>query len=151
MIVSSENPGEQAFNRIILPVDGSDSSKKAVDKAIYFSERTNLPILSLYVIDMNIYSKTLTSDQVSEQWKSILSNEADSILSDIKKIGEEKGLDIKTQILEGAPSQEIIDESKENDLVIMGIKGKSAIDRILIGSVSENVLHHSAATVMIVR
>lgn len=53
--------------------------------------------------------------------------------------------------LDGLPSKEIINIAEKNDLIIMGIKGKSSIDRILIGSVSENVLHHSDSSVMIIR
>lgn len=142
---------EKPFKRIILPVDGSESSKKAVGKCLYLAKRTNLLIIALYVIDLNIYSKTLSSDQVSEQWKAILSNEGDSILKAIKKQAEEQDIDIKTRILEGSPSEEIIKTADKKDLIILGTKGKSAIDRILIGSVSENVLHHSKATVMLVR
>lgn len=142
---------EKSFNRIILPVDGSESSDKAVEKSLYLAKKTDLPIISLYIIDMNIYSKTLSSDQVSEQWKAILSNEGDSILKDIKKRAEKHNINVKTRMLEGSPSEEIMNTAGKNDLIIMGIKGKSAIDRILIGSVSENVLHHSSSTVMIVR
>jgi nucleotide-binding universal stress UspA family protein len=150
-MVKTENLEKQTFDRIVLPVDGSDSSAKAVKKSLYLSKKTTIPIMAIYVIDMNIYSKTLTSDQVSEQWKSILSNEGNSILNEIKGQAENEGINIKTVILEGSPSEEIINESNKNDLIIMGIKGKSAIDRILIGSVSENVLHHSESTVMLVR
>jgi len=142
---------EKSFNRIILPVDGSESSDKAVEKSLYLAKKTGLPIIALYIIDMNIYSKTLSSDQVSEQWKAILSNEGDSILKDIKKRAEKHNINVKTRILEGSPSEEIMDTAGKNDLIIMGSKGHSAFERVLVGSVSEKVLHHSDSSVMIVR
>lgn len=49
------------------------------------------------------------------------------------------------------PDNEIINEGKDNDLIVMGSKGRSAIGSVLVGSVSEKVLHHSKSNVMIVR
>ncbi|MFW6121234.1 MAG: universal stress protein, partial [Petrotogales bacterium] len=61
------------------------------------------------------------------------------------------GVKVKKKLVEGIPDNEIIKLANKNDLIIMGSKGHSALDRILVGSVSEKVLHHSDATVMIVR
>jgi nucleotide-binding universal stress UspA family protein len=58
---------------------------------------------------------------------------------------------VKTILIEGMPDDEIIKLANKNDLIIMGSKGHSSLDRILVGSVTEKVLHHSNATVMIVR
>ena len=74
-----------------------------------------------------------------------------SILDEVEKIGKDFGLKVKKKLLEGLPDNEIIKFANENDLILMGSKGHSTFGRILIGSVSEKVLHHSDATVMIVR
>jgi nucleotide-binding universal stress UspA family protein len=54
-------------------------------------------------------------------------------------------------MVEGFPAQEIIKEARKNDLIIMGSKGISALNRIFLGGVAEKVIHHSKSTVMIVR
>jgi nucleotide-binding universal stress UspA family protein len=74
-----------------------------------------------------------------------------SFLNEIKKLGKKEGVKIITKIVEGFPDQEIIKLAKKNDLIIMGSKGTSALDRIFLGRVSEKVIHHSPSTVMIVR
>jgi nucleotide-binding universal stress UspA family protein len=66
-------------------------------------------------------------------------------------MGSDMGVKVKKELVEGTPDDEIIKLANKNDLIIMGCKGHSVFGRILIGSVSEKVLHHSDATVMIVR
>ncbi len=139
------------FKRIIAPVEGSKASDRAIDKAINLGKELGLPVVAIYVIDMNAFSGVLTPDQVSTMWKNILRDEGAKILEQVKKRGLKKQVNIQPVILEGTPDDEIIKEANKDDLVVMGSKGKTAIDQIFIGSVSEQVLHHSDATVMIVR
>ena len=139
------------FNRIILPVDGSDLSKKAAEKAFEIAKNLSLDIYSIYVIDMNIYTNMVSKDQIATQWESILKNEGKAIFKELGEIADLENINLTTKILEGNPADEILKISDENDLIIMGSKGKNALDRVLVGSVSENVLHHSDASVMIIR
>ena len=142
---------KENFTRIITAVDGSKISKKAFEKAIHIGKYLGIPVVAIYVIDMSVFSGELSADQVSTMWKNILKNEGEHILNTIKKEGLEKKVKLETKIVEGTAYEEIIKEARKDDLIIMGSKGKSAIDRVFIGSVSENVLHHSKASVMIVR
>ena len=144
------NEIEKPFDRIVLPIDGSDPSKNAIRKSLELAKNLKLPIHAIYVIDMSMYSNILTSDQVSEQWRSILENEGLSLLNNFKESAKKENVPTETEMLEGVPSEEIIETSKKNDLIIMGRKGKSSLDRIFIGSVSENVLHHSDSTVLLI-
>jgi nucleotide-binding universal stress UspA family protein len=139
------------FKRIIAPVDGSKASDRAIDKAINLGKELGLPVVAIYVIDMNAFSGVLTPDQVSTMWKNVLRDEGTKILEKVKKQGLKKQVNIQPVILEGTPDDEIIKEANKDDLVVMGSKGHSTLDRILVGSASEKVLHHSNATVMIVR
>jgi nucleotide-binding universal stress UspA family protein len=57
----------------------------------------------------------------------------------------------KKKLVEGHPAEEIIKEAKENDLIVIGSKGKTGLDRLLLGSVAENVARHASCPVMIVQ
>lgn len=140
------------FNRILVPVDGSKTSKKAAERAFSIAQDTDLDVVLMHVIHLPATALpptegTAYTPEISESVR----EGAESILKDLKEKGSKKGVNIKTILIEGVPDSEIIKEAKEDDMVIMGSKGHSALDRILIGSVSEKVLHHSDATVMIVR
>ncbi len=150
-MVQPKDNKQSFFRRIVVPVDGSEPSRKALKNAIFLSKKTKLPLLAMYVIDMNIYSKTLVSDEVSKQWRSVLRNEGESLLHEIDQLAKQSNISIETKLMDGNPGEKIIENIKENDLVIMGSKGKTSMDRIFIGSVSEFVLHHSNCAVMVVR
>ena len=142
---------KENFKRIIAAVDGSKISKKVLEKALHLGKDLKVPVVAIYVIDMSVFSGGLAADQVSTMWRNLLRTEGERILDTIKKEEWEKKVKIQTKLVEGTAYEEIIKEASKDDLIIMGSKGKSAMDRIFIGSVSENVLHHSKASVMIVR
>jgi nucleotide-binding universal stress UspA family protein len=58
---------------------------------------------------------------------------------------------IKTKLVEGIPEEVIMKEAKKDDLIVMGCKGMTAFDRLLMGSVCENVVRHADAQVLVVR
>ena len=142
---------KKEFNRIIIPVDGSEISKKAAKKGFFLAKNTGLETLVLYVVDVKPFTGILPPDEVYNIWKKAIEGEGQKTLDEMIKISKEMDVNVKTLMIPGKPDEEIIKEVKKNDLVIMGHKGKAALDKILIGSISEKVLHHANATIMIVR
>ena len=88
-------------------------------------------------------------------WESIheaLKNQGQQALNYIKGLGEVKGINVESILLEGNPSEELIryaDEEKM-DIVIMGTLGKTGLNRMLMGSVAGNLVRHSKVPVMVV-
>ena len=148
------------FNRIILAVDGSRISKKATKKALSLSKKTGIEVTAINVINIPLTpvppgriatSSVRTTFSYYPELIKTMEERGKSIINEIKEIASSMHTKLKTKILEGIPDDEIIKFANKNDLIIMGSKGHSTLDRILIGSVTEKVLHHSDATVMIVR
>ncbi len=82
-----------------------------------------------------------------------MKNQGQQAVDYIKSLGKAKGINVKSILLEGNPSNELIryaDEEKM-DIVIMGTLEKTGVDRILIGSVAGNLTRHSKIPVMVVR
>jgi len=150
---------EKEFRRIITPVDGSESSKRSAKKAIYLASKMNIDLIALYVAHVPIsayvgppYSPVIyTDDTEIKEIRKKMKKEGALLLDEIEKMASKYGLKITKKIKEGAPDEEIIKLSKKDDLIVMGAKGISAIDRIFLGSVSEKVLHNATSSVMIVR
>jgi nucleotide-binding universal stress UspA family protein len=71
----------------------------------------------------------------------------------IKSLGEMKGIDVEPVLLEGNPSEELILYAEEGqmDVIIMGTIGKRGLDRLLLGSVTGNLVRHSKVPVMVIR
>ena len=138
------------FRRIIAAVDGSKSSKHAAKKAIDLAKDTGIDVIALYVVQEpnEIYPElgTMYPDAMV-----LIKKEGSLFLDEVKKMGSEMGVNVKTKLVMGHADQEIIKEAGKNDLIVMGCKGKSALNRILVGSVCEKVMHHSSSPVMIIR
>lgn len=140
------------IGKIIVPVDGSEEAKKAAKKAIYIAKHLKQSITALYVIDASLtINYGIGSDMLSPDFSMLLRKEAEIVLNEVAKMGKRNGVRVIKKIVEGIPSEEIIKFANKNDLIVMGSRGRSTIERILIGSVSEKVLHHAPCSVMIVR
>jgi len=138
------------FQRIVLPVDGSDDSTRAVTKALSLAKETGVDVTALHVMEFPYVASVDLSYTYPDIMETI-KKERKTILDEVKKQGSEMGVHVKTKLVEGIPDDQIIKEAKKDDLIVMGCKGKTALSRILVGSVCEKVLHHSKSLVMVIR
>ena len=140
------------FTNILVPVDGSDNSYKALDTALILSEKLGSNITVLHVMEQvpitHIESEKLLSELLEAYKK-----ENQEILSKCSKIASEKGISIKTLLLQGNPASVILDYcKKENfDLVIMGSRGLGKFKQLILGSVSNKIVHHCQCAVLLIR
>ena len=139
------------FNRIILAVDGSSYATKAVKKAISLAKLNGVEIVALYVVDTPRLTQTIPYDTVSTPWEAILTKKGNEVLNNVEKMGKVAGVTVIKKLVEGIPEEVIINEGKKDDLIVMGCKGLTGLDRLLMGSVCEKVSHHAKAPVLIVR
>lgn len=140
------------IRKILVPTDGSEDSEKALNAAKNMAEKFESQIILLNVIQLyNDYSN------VSIQHCNILTDDIKSI----QKISEElleadkrklKNLNVKTIFVIGHPADKIISiAADENvDLIIMATHGMGKVKRFLMGSVTNNVVHHSKIPVLVI-
>ena len=136
------------FGRIILPIDGSNEAKKAAKKAIFLAKCIGIDVIALYVIDVSLLSR-FPAEIMPSPIYNFLQKDAISHLNDVEKIGKRMKVKVIKKVIEGIPHEEIIKEAKKDDLIIMGSKGTTALDRILLGSVAEKVVRHAPCPVMV--
>jgi nucleotide-binding universal stress UspA family protein len=138
------------FQRIVLPVDGSDGSLRAAAKALSLAKETGADITALYVMEFP-YLVSVDLNSSYPDIIEIIKKRGNEVLDTVKKQGLRLGVSVKTKLVEGIPDDQIIKEAKKDDLIVMGCKGRTALSRILVGSVCEKVLHHSKSPVMVIR
>jgi nucleotide-binding universal stress UspA family protein len=140
------------FTNVLVPVDGSDNSYRALDAALLFSEKLGSNITVVNVMEQvpitHIESEKLLSELLEAYKK-----ENQEILSKCSRIAAEKGLSIKALLLQGNPASVILDYcKKENfDLVVMGSRGMGKFKQLILGSVSSKIVHHCQCAVLLVR
>jgi len=140
------------YKKIVIPTDGSKISIEAAEHAIELAKCSGGRVYGIYVIDI-VPFVGLPTEGLWESMKEVLEKEGQTALKKVADIAKEKGVEIKTEILEGTPSKEIVDyaESKKADLIAMGTTGKTGLDRLLLGSVAERVLKKAHCPVLLVK
>ena len=140
------------FTKILVPVDGSDNSYRALEAALVLSEKLGSNISVVNVMEQvpitHIESEKLLSELLEAYKK-----ENQEILSKCSEIARQKWITIKSVLLQGNPAPVILDFiRKENfDLVIMGSRGMGKFKELILGSVSSKIMHHSPCAIMIIR
>jgi len=136
------------FKRIILPIDGSDYAKIAARKAFNIAKNRKIDVYAIHVIHQTYF---FVKPEFIQDINKIMVDNANSYLNEIEKIGKEIGLNVIKKIVYGIPYEEIIKFSEKNDLIVMGNKGKTGLEKILIGNVAEKVIRHAPCDVLIVK
>lgn len=136
---------------IVIATDGSDNTQKAISYGIKLAKLCGATVHALHVVDTSSVTQSWTAGK--ETMHEILIKDGQKATSKVKKCGEASGVEVKEVLLEGHPSNEIIDFAENNDidLIVMGTLGKTGLDRFLMGSVAEKVVRNSKVPVLVVR
>ncbi len=142
--------GEINYAKILVPTDGSDYAARAGEHAIYLAQKTGARIYVLNVVDTSraFHAGIHYAEDVCEREKA--GNEA---TGRIREMCEKAGVPCEEIIARGRPAEVIVNAAGELgvDCIAIGSLGVSALERILIGSVSGHVLHHAPCPVLLVR
>lgn len=136
------------YERIILPIDGSDQAKKAAKKAFTIAKNRNIDVYAVHVIHRAHF---LVDPEMLSTMEKMMRENADAFLDEIGNIGKKMNITIHKKIIHGNPFEEIINFAQIKDLIVMGNKGKTGLEKIFIGSVTEKVLHHAPCDVLVVK
>ncbi|MGQ9922148.1 MAG: universal stress protein [Desulfobacca sp.] len=135
-------PAASPLFPLLLPVDGSETSLAALRQAIHLvrSWQAGPPRLELlHVVDLALLGQTLTSEA------QLLVAEGHRALGAARAVLAEAGLQdgIEEKLVSGNPPQVIAQEARQLQcpLVLMGSVGHSVLGRLILGSVTQSVLH----------
>jgi nucleotide-binding universal stress UspA family protein len=136
---------------ILCPVDFSDTSKYALDYAADLAIHLNSSIVLLHVYELPVLygdAPFLAMQQLNDELKVAAENNLEMTEKNLRKRFEK--MDLHTRLQNGIPSAEIQKCAGEvnADLIVMGTKGMTAMERLLIGSTAERVFHHSSIPVL---
>jgi nucleotide-binding universal stress UspA family protein len=156
---------EKPFSRVLVAIDGSISSMHIIDYAISIAMKNNSQLVILYVIDVYKYpylpssiilAPTFGSEKYLEE-----RNEAEEQMNKIKEKYKQKtknnidSKELKTEIVEGAKSAAttIMEyaESENIDLIIIGSRGRTSFKKLLLGSVSSDIIKNAHCAVLVIR
>ena len=140
------------FTNILVPIDGSDNSYRALDAALLLSEKLGSNITVIHVME-EVPITHIGSEKMLNELLEAYKKENQDILLKCSEIANQKGLTVKTFLLQGNPASAILDYIKKEkfDLVIMGSRGLGKFKELILGSVSSKIVHHSPCAVLLIR
>ncbi len=138
------------YKSILVPFDGSDFSKKAINRACQIAKEDNSTVTVLYVIPR--YEEMVNFFKTESITNSLL-QEAEKIIKSAKEFASLQGTTVFTQISEGNATDIIVETAKEkkHDLIVMGSHGYRGVNKAIIGSTTERVIINAACPILVVR
>ena len=139
------------FEKILVATDGSERNRAAVEEALQIGRECGSAVFAAYVMDVSVFESAAPDVVMIRDTWTVIQKEADAALGRIRTIA--KGVNLETVILEGKPAAEIVKFATENqiDLIVIGTKGKRGFERLLLGSVAEQIVQSATCKVLVVK
>lgn len=141
------------FKRILVPVDGSATSNKALDVALQLASESDARVRLVHSFDELAY---LTGFEVLPQILDDARRYAGDVLNDGLKLAEARHVPADSRLLEvpGRRLGDLVAEAAKDfqaDLIVLGTHGRRGIGRVALGSGAEQVIRSAPVPVLAVR
>lgn len=140
------------IDEIAVPVDGSEGSSRAAVFAARLAAATGKPLRLLYVFPATPMALIGLASMSAEHIKQAEADASREIFAQARAAIADAGVDSNELILLGDPAHELIGYVNQNpkSMLVMGRRGLSKIQSLLLGSVSEKVARHAHGAVTLV-
>ncbi|WP_372480611.1 universal stress protein [Halomicrobium sp. HM KBTZ05] len=137
------------YDRILLPIDGSDGARRTVDHVADIAAAQDASVTALFVADTTLDSVTRVQGDVVDS----LVETGEEIVGEAGTVLASSGVDYETDVVSGGPARTIVDYADRYgfDLIAMPTHGRTGISRRLLGSVTETVIQLSQIPVLTIR
>jgi nucleotide-binding universal stress UspA family protein len=101
-------------------------------------------------MDISAFESASADVVIGDTW-AVIQREAEAALAYVRSMAE--GVNLETLVLEGKPAAEIVRFATEKsiDLIVIGTQGKRGLERLLLGSVAEQVIRMAPCKVLVVK
>ncbi|HET6581747.1 MAG TPA: universal stress protein [Methanoregula sp.] len=142
------------FTNILVALDGSKVSQRALIEAVDLARLMNAKIQAVHVMEAATSAQN-SLDQMDNtvELYHLLEREGNDVLEGAKKYCSDKGINVIPHLKQGTAGTEIISlaEQEKCDLIVVASHGKSGFDRLFLGSVSSFVVKNNKGTTLVVR
>lgn len=141
------------FKRILVPVDGSDTSNKALVAALEMARNTGGCVRLIHAMDELVY---LSGYEYSGDVIGIWREQASGILAGAMDIAKSSGVPAEQELIEAPGSRlgDVVAKAAREwkaDLIVVGTHGRRGVGRVLLGSGAEQVTRTAPVPVLVIR
>ncbi len=138
---------------IIVGIDGSHHSTRALEWALKEAalQHAHLTVLTVHSVPASPWTgnPVLLEGDADDQEKMLKATE-ELTLKAASQLGEARPDSVTIRAISGYPAQELIEESRDADLVVVGSRGAGGFAKLMIGSVGSQVVEHAHCPVVVV-
>jgi nucleotide-binding universal stress UspA family protein len=138
------------YKKILVPIDTSEKNVKLLKDSIDIAKRNGASLVGLYVLPFSPLS--FREIRVAQEK---MYEEGKSVLEKAKATAKKNGVSMQTKILKGHPGKLItnyVNQRKNKiDLIVIGSRDLGGLKEVLLGSVSNYVVHNSKISTLVVK
>lgn len=143
------------YQRILVPVDGSPTSERAVQEALRFAQQQSAQLELVHVLgDVRLMDANSYINYA--EMKEAITSVGNKILTQAQMAAQQSGQAAEVKLLEGSGQSiatAIVEEARQwqADLIVIGTHGRTGFGRVLFGSVAEGVVRTAHIPVLLIR
>lgn len=145
-----------SYKRLLVATDGSETSDKAVNSGIQLAKDLNATLCIIHVVD--VYPANLPFGIDLERYQDSVRREGKQILEKAKELSDESAITTEIELIEIRNSTDKISEKiiktaqdRQIDIIIIGTHGRRGFRRLLLGSVTEEIMRISTIPILLIR
>lgn len=153
------------MGKIVVGLDGSDHSKRALEWAAGQARLTGSVVEAVHSYEHNPswqqigYGDEITSADAVERMRLQIEEESERAAQHAKTVAEDALAEVDTEgvtvepvvVQNRRPAEELVERSKDSDLLVVGSRGRGGFTGLVLGSVSQQCAQHASCPVVIFR
>jgi nucleotide-binding universal stress UspA family protein len=144
---------EQMVTGIVVGVDGSANSEQALHWAMEEAAAHNAPltIIAVHPVMKSYWTGRPVSLEVDHPALEHTREAVEKLTQEAaSRLGDARPASVNVRVFDGFPAEELIEASHDADVIVVGSRGGGGFARLLLGSVSSQVVQHAACPVVVV-
>lgn len=139
------------IRKILLPIDDSEHSQRAISYATDLAKLANATVVVMHAFQVPIFRKRGAA--LSEDFKISLEEDAREFVAEVTAQLQNDGLSASALVVEGSAAEAILKaaETDTPDLIVLGSRGGGGLPGLNLGSVAERVVRRAELPVLVVK
>ncbi|ADW21587.1 universal stress protein [Thermus scotoductus] len=140
------------YRSLLLPTDGSPAAEAGVKEGLRLAKALGARVAFLYVLEP-VGPRLFLGPETLPYYQALVEDmrkEGMAALDRATRMAEELGVGFEAHLLEGRAAEVILKEAGKHDLLVMATHGRTGLDAVLLGSVTQEVVRRSPKPVLVV-
>ncbi|HAR68404.1 MAG TPA: universal stress protein [Thermus scotoductus] len=140
------------YQSILLPTDGSPAAEAGVQEGLRLAKALGAKVAFLYALEP-LGPRLLLGPETLPYYQALVDDmrkEGLAALDRATRMAEEMGVGFEAHLPEGRAAEGILKEAEKHDLLVMATHGRTGLDAMLLGSVTQEVVRRSSKPILVV-